>query len=169
MGGSSSKNKGSAYERRVSSLFDKWYDVPSKTFWRSRVSGAWIEQGDLVSRDQSVTGKFPFIVECKFQKGLNLWAVVNNREKNWFTEFWKQLDEEVRADGKGKYGLLVFKTNRSPDYVSFDAERFEDVGSIEMEGAVAERSVLIDQKVIMLWSEFAKIFKPTMFTMPEKA
>lgn len=157
-----SKSKGSGYERVVSGLLDKWYGVPSKTFWRSRVSGAWIEQGDVVSRDKALTGNFPFIIECKFQKDLNLWAVVNNRTKNWFSEFWRQMDEELERDGGDKFQLLVFKTNRSPNYVSFDIEKFLDGGLPFARDWTTVKSGR-GEKAILLWDEFVALYTPPMF------
>jgi len=118
------REKGFEFERHVSSLFDEWFDVPKKSFWRTVGSGGWVEPGDIAPRlhnDKLI--KFPFVVECKFYKKFDLLEIFSSKNpliKTW----WDQLTQAQNKSTIERLGylpirLLVFKFNRSLTYVGF--------------------------------------------------
>lgn len=91
----SSQQKGKRYEREIASRFNKFFGCNIR---RTPNSGGLWMKGDLVC----LTGELArFVFECKHQETLNI---------------WKCLEQTQRQAGS-KEGVLVFKRNRSTDYV----------------------------------------------------
>ena len=125
------KHKGSSFERTIAKLIDKWWEVPEHTFWRSVNSGGVWEPGDITCRDKSVF--FPFVIECKFYKTIDLWPLLLNDPNSLILKWWKKLTEDsdyvvVKKNEKTYMAmkLLIFKSNNRPIMVAFDRKNLED-------------------------------------------
>ena len=117
------KRKGNEFERNVSRLLDTWWNVPDGTFWRSVNSGAWKEAADIAPRSANV--EFPFVVECKFYKNLNMLDLFKTNSKTHpFRVWWKKLLEDVQKarqkTSEIRIGIIIFKYNNSPILVLFE-------------------------------------------------
>jgi hypothetical protein len=122
-----SKEKGNEFERLVSGLFDDWFQVPKKTFWRTTQSGGWVEPGDIAPRQRdNAKGKiwWPFIVECKHYKDFNFLFLLKPDTKHIIKQWWWKLEEEhqkvLNENGVDKVKLLIFRKNNNPVYCAFD-------------------------------------------------
>lgn len=124
----SGKEKGSSFERWAAAQLDKWWKVPAKTFWRTTNSGGWVEPGDIAPRlRQGATPViFPFVIECKFYKQINLF---NNRQKKPLINiWWKQVTESqqqaIKASNNTYFPirLLIMKENNSPCLIAFSLD-----------------------------------------------
>ena len=114
------KRKGSAFERKVAGLLDKWWKVPKNTFWRTVNSGGWKQPGDITSKisEDGTLIKFPFIVECKHYNQIDIWKVLRSNNAK-IIDWWKQVtnDQEKVQD---KARLLIFRQNNSQILVAFN-------------------------------------------------
>lgn len=118
------RGKGSSFERyiagRVVSAFKK-FGIKKKDCYRTPMSGGHrqaskSDPGDLVL-SKRLRELFPYSVECKFYKEINLWQFMQaekKRDKSWPVTKW--LEQTCTACGKKKkvFPLLVFRQNRSP-------------------------------------------------------
>jgi len=117
-----SKNKGSSFEREVSKLLDVWWQVPTGTFYRSKLSGGSNEPGDITPRlvgDNSSLW-WPFAVECKHHKDLKFLQLFESQKYKdgpRILQWWKQITDDVK-DVK-KWRLLVFRGNNTPILIAF--------------------------------------------------
>ena len=77
------KEKGSGFEREVSRLIDVWWEEEKSTFWRTVISGGWVEPGDITPRHRP--GKpaiwFPFIIECKCVKKVDVLELLTKKKQ----------------------------------------------------------------------------------------
>jgi hypothetical protein len=107
--GKYSKDKGSAFERKVAKILSEAFGVE---LVRTPMSGGWgrLEtKGDLVTRDD-----FPYHVECKKREGWNIDCLLSGKGTKELENWWNQTTEQCPAD---KVPLLVFSKNFSPIYV----------------------------------------------------
>lgn len=130
------REKGFEFERLVSGLFDKWFNVPSKTFWRTPMSGGWEEPGDIAPRlHKGKSIVFPFVVECKFYKKFDLLEIFTSKKpliKLWWDQVTKSQNQaDINTLGYLPIRLLIFKFNRSPIYVGFSLSDSKGLSSIK--------------------------------------
>ncbi len=119
------KRKGSQFERVVSRLLDQWWECPEGTFWRSVTSGGWSEAGDNAIRSRQPIW-FPIITECKFYAKYNPLKHLEGRAllNDWVDQLKDSLSKdgirqvELKEEIIEKFGLLIFKFNRTPIYVT---------------------------------------------------
>lgn len=67
------------------------------------------DSGTDIKLSHAARQKFPYSVECKNQEKLNIWASLEQAEKN---------------TKDGTYPVVFFKRNRSKMYVALEAEHF---------------------------------------------
>lgn len=163
------KNKGNAFERKVSSLLDIWWKVPKGTFWRSKISGGSNEPGDITPRILSVNNKplnWPFVVECKHYKDIKFLQLLNTsnlKNGGLIRGWWKQLTDDYLKYNKPSnvlYRLLIFKGNHTPILVAFCPYDFEgDKNLIKRSLRIQEiflyKSALFFPIAICTWENFS--------------
>lgn len=129
-----SKAKGSAFEAKIAKLFTEEFD---KDFKRVPLSGAleWMK-GDIICIQD--TAWFPYTIECKHYKEIN-WNSLLTAKSTEMYKFWEQTLRE--AEVMKKKPLLVFRWDRSKDYVAFDDDlavtNYLEVSSFEMKFKIA--------------------------------
>lgn len=108
-----SKIKGSAYEAKIATLLTKEF---SKEFRRVPLSGA-IEylKGDIWTPHD--TAWWPYCIECKHYKELE-WNNLLTAKSTTILQFWEQAVREAKV--MNKKPLLIFRWNRSKDFVAYD-------------------------------------------------
>lgn len=108
-----SKAKGSAFEAKIAKLFTEQF---GKEFKRVPLSGAleWMK-GDIVCIKD--TAWFPYTIEAKHYKDINWNSLLTAKSSDMFS-FWEQTLREAAV--MEKKPLLVFRWDRSKDYVAFD-------------------------------------------------
>ena len=108
-----SKAKGSSFEAKIAERFTSEF---GKDFKRVPLSGAleWMK-GDIICIQD--TAWFPYCTECKHYASLD-WNSLLTAKSNDMFSFWKQTQRE--AEVMKKKPLLVFRWDRSKDYVAFD-------------------------------------------------
>jgi len=111
------KSKGSANERDVKRLILKAFKpfgITENDAFRSILSGGHQESFGDISLSSGLAKLFPFGVEAKFYRKINLYALFSKWDKiivsSHFKEWWKQACDGT-AKCKHLYPLLVFKGN----------------------------------------------------------
>jgi hypothetical protein len=107
------KIKGSAYEAKIALLLTKEF---GKEFRRVPLSGA-IDylKGDIWMPHD--TAWFPYCIECKHYKEIE-WNNLLTAKSTDMYSFWAQTVRE--AEVMNKKPLLIFRWNRSKDFVAFN-------------------------------------------------
>lgn len=114
MGYNKSKTKGSAYEAKIVGILNK--EFKSLQFERVPLSGAISYlKGDIWTPHD--TAAFPYTIEAKHYKEIN-WNNLLTAKSTEMYKFWEQTLRE--ADVMGKKPLLIFRWDRSKDYVAFN-------------------------------------------------
>ena len=113
------KIKGSAYEAKIALLLSKEF---GKEFRRVPLSGA-IDylKGDIWMPND--TAWFPYCIECKHYKDIE-WNNLLTAKTTDMYSFWAQTVRE--ADVMHKKPLLIFRWNRSKDFVAYSDEIIVD-------------------------------------------
>jgi hypothetical protein len=108
-----SKAKGSAFEAKIAERFTKEF---GKDFKRVPLSGAleWMK-GDIICIQD--TAWFPYTIECKHYAELD-WNNLLTAKSNDMYSFWHQTMREAAV--MKKKPLLIFRWDRSKDYVAFE-------------------------------------------------
>lgn len=108
-----SKAKGSAFEAKIAKRFTEEF---GKEFKRVPLSGAleWMK-GDIVCIKD--TAWFPYTIEAKHYKEINWNSLLTAKSSDMFS-FWEQTQREAKV--MEKKPLLVFRWDRSKDYVAYD-------------------------------------------------
>lgn len=114
-----SKNKGSVYEAKIAKLLTNEFKVE---FRRVPLSGA-IDylKGDIWTPKD--TAWWPYCIECKHYKDIQ-WNNFLTSKTTDMLVFWKQTIRE--AEVMEKKPLLIFRWNRSKDFVAFNDELIVD-------------------------------------------
>lgn len=107
-----SKIKGSAYEAKIATLLSKEFN---KEFRRVPLSGS-IDylKGDIWTPHD--TAWWPYCIECKHYGELE-WNNLLTAKSTDILNFWRQTIRE--ADVMSKKPLLIFRWNRSKDFVAY--------------------------------------------------
>lgn len=110
-----SKIKGSAYEAKIATLLS---DEFNKEFRRVPLSGA-IDylKGDIWTPHD--TAWWPYCIECKHYSDLE-WNNLLTAKTTDILNFWRQAVRE--AEVMNKKPLLIFRWNRSKDFVAYNDE-----------------------------------------------
>ena len=113
------KIKGSAYEAKIALLLSKEF---GKEFRRVPLSGA-IDylKGDIWMPHD--TAWFPYCIECKHYKEIEWNNLLTSKTTDMYS-FWAQTIRE--ADVMHKKPLLIFRWNRSKDFVAYSDEVIVD-------------------------------------------
>ena len=108
-----SKAKGSAYEQKIATRLTSEF---KKEFRRVPLSGA-IDylKGDIWTPHD--TAWWPCAIECKHYKDIE-WNNLLTSKTTDMLQFWRQAVRE--AEVMKKKPLLIFRWNRSKDFVAFD-------------------------------------------------
>lgn len=116
----SSKAKGSRGEREVVALLREWWKDDS--FVRAPESGALSTVMEGTNAPRDVVGRlagdilappdFPFCVEVKFYKDIDLWQTFKGTTKSQLAKWWKQVVND--AERSDRWPLLFFKANHKP-------------------------------------------------------
>lgn len=166
------KSKGSSFEREVSRLWDKLWLVVSGTFWRTTNSGGWKEPGDIAPRLRPANKEliwWPFVVECKYERAIDILEVFTDKKKKKLLGYWKQVTrEQVQVLKTGKtiedaIRLVIFKRNNSPIFVMFCAEEMRKYLYIIDKGILDIPVLLlflpeVGTLMVLRWEDFAKIY-----------
>ena len=108
-----SKAKGSAYEQKIATRLSSEFN---KEFRRVPLSGATdYLKGDIWTPHD--TAWWPYAIECKHYKNIE-WNNLLTSKTTDMLQFWKQTVRE--AEVMKKKPLLIFRWNRSKDFVAFD-------------------------------------------------
>ena len=110
-----SKIKGSAYEAKIKRYLNSHLNFE---FERMPLSGA-IEylKGDLWTPHD--TAAWPYCIECKHYKDIQ-WNNLLTAKTTDLLNFWRQAERE--AEVMKKKPLLIFRWNRSKDFVGWNDE-----------------------------------------------
>ena len=104
--------------RRITTVFAKFGISPTDAF-RSILSGGHKESFGDISLSSSLAALFPFAVECKWYKKLDLYKLLLPWDKmgksNLFRQWWIQTLEGAEKS-KTLYPLLVFKANNKETF-----------------------------------------------------
>jgi len=100
-----SGKKGGRNERGVAKLFEEWTGYE---FARTPQSGGlhWKKahtSGDIVCIDERHSSRFPFSIECKFHKELDLLHLIQGlkgKKSNKIVEFWEQSVRDAKPFNK---------------------------------------------------------------------
>ncbi len=167
------KRKGSAFERKVAGLLDKWWEVPKNTFWRTVNSGGWQQPGDIAPRIGTAdsTGKeiwWPFVVECKHYKSINLWEVIKQNKNGLIMKWWKQVTtDQHKFKEKIPIRLLIFRENNLPVCVIFSENDLFKLKSTVLPFSIGLRFQLYNfgfqELVIVPWDVFSTHFTKNYF------
>lgn len=108
-----SKAKGTAFEAKIAKRFTEEF---GKEFRRVPLSGAleWMK-GDIVCIKD--TAWFPWCMELKHYKEINWNSLLTAKSADMYS-FWEQTVREAKV--MEKEPLLVFRWDRSKDYVAFN-------------------------------------------------
>ena len=108
-----SKIKGTAYEAKIKRYLNSHLDIE---FERMPLSGA-IEylKGDLWTPHD--TAAWPYCIECKHYKDIQ-WNNLLTAKTTDLLQFWRQAERE--AEGMKKKPLLIFRWNRSKDFIGWN-------------------------------------------------
>ena len=108
-----SKAKGTAYEQKIATRLSNEFDVE---FRRVPLSGS-IDylKGDIWTPHD--TAWWPYAIECKHYKDLQ-WNNLLTSKTTDILNFWRQTVRE--SEVMKKKPLLIFRWNRSKDFVAFD-------------------------------------------------
>jgi hypothetical protein len=144
---SKSKIKGSAYEAKIAKLLTNEFKVE---FRRVPLSGA-IDylKGDIWTPKD--TAWWPYCIECKHYKDIQWNNFLTSKTTDMLT-FWKQTLRE--AEVMEKKPLLIFRWNRSKDFIAFDDD-------LQIEHYVEVKSFGYHFKVTLL-EEWIKKIKPKL-------
>ena len=127
------KAKGSSFEREISKEMDVWWKEIKGTFWRTKNSGGIDEPGDIAPRYRPQHKEkiwWPFVVECKHYKQLNLLNLFRKQNKNnQILTWWRQVTREQEQCIKEGHvitplRLLIIKPNTFPTLCVFSKEEF---------------------------------------------
>ena len=158
------KEKGSSFERTVARLFDSYWNVPKNTFWRTPLSGGWHEVGDVAPRDRSIW--FPFIIECKSYKTLDLLQLLTRMKTTKLYKWWEQVSKDAeKAKGTQRdpstcKRLLIIKINYMPILCVYSPEELP-FGSLTLEDDCRKQFRVFlgnEQIVLCLFSTFQQRF-----------
>ena len=110
-----SKIKGTAYEAKIKKYLNSHLNIE---FERMPLSGA-IEylKGDLWTPHD--TAAWPYCIECKHYKDIQ-WNNLLTAKTTDLLNFWRQAERE--AEVMKKKPLLIFRWNRSKDFVGWSDE-----------------------------------------------
>jgi len=144
---SKSKIKGSAYEAKIAKLLTNEFKVE---FRRVPLSGA-IDylKGDIWTPKD--TAWWPYCIECKHYKDIQWNNFLTSKTTDMLT-FWKQTLRE--AEVMEKKPLLIFRWNRSKDFIAFDDD-------LKVEHYVEVKSFGYHFKITLL-EEWIKKTKPKL-------
>ena len=142
-----SKIKGSVYEAKIAKLLTNEFKVE---FRRVPLSGA-IDylKGDIWTPKD--TAWWPYCIECKHHKDIQ-WNNFLTSKTTDMLVFWKQTVRE--AEVMEKKPLLIFRWNRSKDFIAFDDD-------LKVEHYVEVKSFGYHFKVTLL-DEWIKKVKPKL-------
>jgi hypothetical protein len=154
------KSKGSGFERQVSRLVDVWWEEEPNTFWRTVVSGGWVEPGDITPRHRP--GKpaiwFPFMIECKCVKGVDVLELLTDKKNPTLLKWWAQVTRErddAVAQGRSiaeTIRLVIFKRNNSPVFVMYETD--DTLSNLPNPAILYMRKRL----VVCTWDVFSSLF-----------
>ncbi len=128
------KSKGSSFERLIAKDCDKWWREVPGTFWRTKISGGGDEPGDIAPRYRPQhTEKiwWPFILECKHNKDINLLNLFRvDTKPNKLLLWWHQNTEDQKYAITLGYmitlRLVIFRINTYPILCMFSPEEFQN-------------------------------------------
>lgn len=122
--GRKEKARGNRLERVVAKALSSGLGLP---FVRTPNSGAWGKahtNGDVVCLADEPSWKFPFTIECKKTKRVQLELLLTDRIWAKFEEWWAQA--EAAAEEEGKQPMLVMSHNQGPLIAVFRDEDWTD-------------------------------------------
>jgi len=171
--GKKSKDKGSAFERTVRTMFCKAWDIEME---RSPRSGGWGKmgtRGDLIV-DPLKYPYWPFFIECKNQQAWDITHLFQGTEKSKVVEWWEKAKRQAAEDDKTP--LLVFTKKYSPIFVRCNFWLLESCASTlwfpYLYLAEDDSAVVLFEEFLGFWKpEIAielKLLQPTQFRGMEK-
>lgn len=142
---SKSKIKGSAYEAKIRDLLNA--EFSNIHFERMPLSGSISYlKGDIWTPND--TASWPYCIECKHYKDIQ-WNNLLTSKTTDLLQFWRQAERE--AEVMNKKPLLIFRWNRSKDFVAFS-------DNLEVEFYIEIKSFGCHYKIALL-SDWIKAIK----------
>ena len=120
-----SLQKGKRNERQLAKTLSAWW---GGEFHRTPSSGAFFTQHkqtqlDPVRGDLVCPADFPFTVETKSYKVIDLYDLIRNGKKSEIYQWWEQACNET---GPGKEPLVIFKENQKQYYCIADRDMVKE-------------------------------------------
>jgi len=118
-----SKKKGSSVERQVAKLMSAWWGEefsrsPSSGMFATTHATALSSLGVDIAGDLICPSDFPFNVEVKARKSIDLFDAARNGKQS---EIWGWWEQSVRdANQTKKFPLVIFKENNKQFYCMID-------------------------------------------------
>jgi len=159
-----SKQKGNRSEREVVKLCKQYWQ--SNDFMKSPESGALSTMlegfgapADIIGRlagDLLVPVDFPFCIESKFYKEINLWSLFTNPANNYIKQWWEQcVNDAKRAK---KIPLLTIKQNYGKRYVVLAEDDINHLDPIEKPAGYIKTELGETAVWMLLWNDFIRMF-----------
>ena len=129
----SAKAKGRRLQQQIARDILTLYPDLHEDDVRSTSMGA---QGEDILLSEAARKKFPYSVEAKNQERLNIWAAVEQGEKN----------------AKGFVPLTIFKKNNTKPYVALPWEHFLKLVSPNIDNSTETNHIIIREAIRQLES-----------------
>lgn len=138
------KAKGNRNESLVADKLSAWWGTPFKRIPNSgalRWNGVTFTYGDLL-----IPTDFPFIVECKHYKYVDLDELLRKDiTQGSITKWWSQVTEDVgrclAETGKQMRPMLIFKANNRPHRVCIDSLTFHQMSPANHYGVLTNLTI----------------------------
>ena len=139
MGGKTSRNKGSGYERKIAKVLTEWW---GEKFFRTPLSGGHQDMsqemnvaGDIITKDVN----FPFHLELKKHEGWCLEQVLISPKQGKIGDWFRQAKSDCKP---GKIPFLIFSKNYFPDFFLFERESVESIHTLRRQSVAIFKEVL---------------------------
>lgn len=122
--------KGSGFERKMARELSQWFYGAPNYLWRRPGSGYikihYRHTGDIIPLgDKPVPWPWPFHVELKFYKDLDLIKLITDADKSFIKKTWFKATKEARQDLDV---ILLVKENRHKELVFMRVSTYVKLG-----------------------------------------
>ena len=125
-------SKGSGFERHMARSLSSWWYGSPEYLWRRPGSGQIRSlnpnrhTGDIIpTADKQAPYSFPFHIECKFYKDLDLIKLITDPDKSFIKRTWDKATKEARHN---LAIVLLVKQNRHKELVFLKLDTYVALG-----------------------------------------